>query len=233
MKRSKESKKGKRKQILAGLMAVVMGIAVVFSAVAPVFAEEIDSSLTFSDVSDTMWYADSVYDMVDLGLFKGVTDAVNGVAEFAPDNTMTRAEFVAVVVRHLFENELETVEVGTTWWYGSYSIAVKYGILAASDFDNGKMTETITREEMAMVMSKAMSVSGYSLTSLPDGFTVPDLESVSSEYTKYVENVYALGIIAGVDTEGTFDPEGVVTRASAAVILNRFVDSSKRISIKK
>lgn len=63
-------------------------------------SEETTADLSsFSDVPSTHWAYKNIMAMTSKGLFSGTTTPVNGVGTFAPDKTMTRAEFVTVVMR--------------------------------------------------------------------------------------------------------------------------------------
>lgn len=55
---------------------------------------------------------------------------------------------------------------------------------------------------------------------------IPDLDKIpvtSSAYTAVVR-CYAMGIIGGVDKAGTFNGDGLMNRAQAAVVLGRMAD---------
>lgn len=78
------------------IATILIAVLILFSFSVSAFAAD----LTFDDVSETHWAYKTVMRAVELGLFEG-TRAVdaNGVGTFAPDRTMTRAEFITVCIR--------------------------------------------------------------------------------------------------------------------------------------
>lgn len=73
---------------------------------------------SFSDVPSSHWAYKNIMAMTSKGLFSGTTTPINGVGTFAPDKTMTRAEFVTVVMRAMYADELNAmpkVGAGEAW----------------------------------------------------------------------------------------------------------------------
>ena len=70
------------------------------------------SALTFTDVTDKTQYGDAIESMVTLGLLKGYEDG-----SFKPQNTITRAEFAAVMTRAIGMEDM----VGTSSSAGLFS----------------------------------------------------------------------------------------------------------------
>ena len=69
---------------------------------------------SFSDVAASRWSHDAIMEMVNLGMFAGTTTPVNGVGKFNPAGTMTRAQFITVVTRYLYADELNAMLEGDT-----------------------------------------------------------------------------------------------------------------------
>lgn len=65
---------------------------------------QVETGLAFSDVKQGDWYYDAVMDMTEMGLFAGTGDG-----KFSPNNTMTCGEFLTVVVRYLYPDELSAM----------------------------------------------------------------------------------------------------------------------------
>ena len=51
------------------------------------------------------------------------------------------------------------------------------------------------------------------------------------EGAEAIYSLYAKGILSGVDSKLTFNPEGTVTRAETAAIVARMVRAEQRISL--
>lgn len=203
------------------------------------------SDITFSDINKDDWYYETVMEMTKLGLFKGKTEAVNGVSMFCPDDTITSAEFMAVLIRMIFpviekddskwykQNIYtnERTESDEKPWYADYShMAQKYDI---GHMDNPFffvfMDAPIKREEMAQLISRAVHVSrkwsfDADLFEKTDAnILIPDYSEVEDTYKNGVKITYLEKIIMGKDDEGNFDPKGNATRAEAATVLYRFL----------
>ena len=204
----------KTKQITAAIIAaaITMGAAA--------------NAASFPDVNAGDWYYETVTAMTDKGLFSGVEE--NGAVYFKPDNTMTRAEFIAVVDRIL---ELDTSKKGKQWWYGAYQAALDADIITGGEMSAYDMDNAITRREMAMVAVRAIKKKGEILLTLyADNViaSIPDYDKIGSYYDDFVVTAYANGILCGIDDNGTFNPEGTLTRSAAATVLNRIIEPSTR-----
>ena len=190
---------------------------------------------SFSDVKTTHWAHNAIMDMVEMGLFAGTTTPVNGVGTFSPDTLMTRAQFVTVVTRYLYNDELKAMqnEYGepSYWFEYNYDVAIENGILKESEFSVESMSTPMTRQEMAMVLVRAAAEVGDHAQKLIPTQRIADYEKVGSYYKNYVRECYSMGMICGKDDKGTFDPGGVLTRAQAATVLYRLVRADNRMEV--
>ena len=159
---------------------------------------------------------------------------VNGVTRdrFAPDDSITRAEFASLLVRALGLSMEHSAAyngfadvAGTAWYAPAVETAVKAGLVNGVTADRFEPTARITREQMAVMIARSLAfVSGkpnlpansQSLT----GFS--DRESISSWAQSAVAGSVEVGIIAGVDG-GRFEPQQFATRAQAATMLKRLL----------
>lgn len=202
-------------------------VLVLSTLLTPAFAAEA-AVTSFSDVPSTHWAYANVMSMTANGLFQGTTLPVNGVSTFAPEATMTRAEFITVVVRALYSAELNAMPAAEPWWKNAYTLAVSKGILTAAELDNGDMTKTMSRQEMALVLSRATTDTPSQLLSTN---RIPDYSSIGAAYKDAVVKVYSLGMLTGVDSNGTFAPTATMTRAQGATVLNRLTNKSARVDV--
>ena len=187
----------------------------------------------FRDVPENHWAYASIMEMTDMGIFSGVTSPDgNGIADFAPDKTMTRAEFITILGRHLSDNYFDDKENDTGYWYGLYwKYFIDLGILY-DDAELGGiegMKEPITREEMAMLTIRGLEAIGEFPNFIVPETDIPDLNKVSEDNIPYVLSSYSLGILTGVDNQGTFNPKGVLTRAQGAAVMYRIINEDARI----
>jgi len=114
----------KFKRLLSIFLCAVM---LVGTLTIPAFATELKS---FKDVAADRWSHDAIMEMVGLGMFSGTTTPdANGVGTFNPTGTMTRAQYIVVVTRYLFNDELNAMEQGDYWYSNNYDLAVKHGLI--------------------------------------------------------------------------------------------------------
>ena len=208
------------KKMLSMALATVLAL----SLSVPAFAAGVKS---FSDVPSNYWAYSYIMEMVDEGLFNGTTTPdKNGVGTFNPEGTMTRGAFITVISRYFWPEEVNNMptQSGAKWWQNYYTVAVNHGILNKSELNNGNMDAAMTREEMAMVIARAVNYLGRTPSTLVDSSKIADWNSINSYYREGVRTAYTLGILSGVDSKGTFNPKGVLTRAQAATVVYRLID---------
>lgn len=192
---------------------------------------------SFKDVPSTHWAHDAIMKMVGMNMFSGTTTPdANGVGTFDPNSTMTRAQFITVVTRYLYADEVSSTydklkaEGGKIDWYTSnYIVAVEKGLLTQYELGGYEGMQTpMSRQEMAMVLVRACDAKGEERGSTISNSRIPDYNSIGTAYRSYVKVAYTKGLIAGVDQQGTFVPSGTLTRAQAAMVLYRLVDEDSR-----
>ncbi|MUG88011.1 hypothetical protein GNP92_16830 [Paenibacillus timonensis] len=151
-------------------------------------------------------------------------------SKFEPDKKITRAEFAVYIAKGLglagdesYARRFPDVSSGTTAAY--IGAAAKAGIINGNADGTFKPNSNITREQMALMMVRAMEYAGYD-TSMNGASTATltkfkDAAKIQSKDT--VAKAVKEGIIQGVTTN-TFQPQGNATRAQAAVMLKRVLD---------
>lgn len=194
----------------------------------PVFGSS-DEVLKFTDVPEGHWAYKYVSEMTSMGLFGGTSQPVDGVGTFSPDAKMTRGAFLTVTVNQLYRSEFASMAPANPWYKNAYDLAVGKGIISSSEFSLNDMAAPMTRQEMAMVLVRAMEIMGNLSTELlmPE-HRIPDAAAIGSKYKVYVQKCYANGCIGGTDSKGTFSPQGVLTRAQASVVLYHLVVPESR-----
>lgn len=206
-----------RKRIVCSALACILAV----SLSAPAFAA---SSITFSDVPESHWAHDPIMDMTARGMFSGTTTPINGVGTFSPSTTMSRAEFITVLVRYLCPESVQPLQAGQQWWQPFADAAVKEGLILQDEFTN--MTAPMLRQEMAVVLVRAAERLGIVPDTLVDTGAIADYAAIGSAYQMSVRKCFTMGLIGGVDSKGTFLPQGQMDRAQAATVLYRLVSKS-------
>ncbi|MBU5354688.1 Ig-like domain-containing protein [Paenibacillus barcinonensis] len=190
--------------------------------------------LQFGDVTNH-WGKDAVNDMGSRMIVEGV-----GNGSFKPDRAVTRAEFAAIVVRGLglrAENGVTPFsDVQTTDWYnGAIHTAHAYGLI--NGFEDGTFhpEETITREQAMVILAKAMTITGLknglSLGSETLDVTLQpfqDEAALSSWARSSAVDSVKSGLVEG-RSQSLLVPEGKITRAEIATIMQRLLQKSDLI----
>jgi len=185
---------------------------------------------SFTDV-DGHWAADAIRLMEERGIAKGMTET-----EFAPEGTITRAQFATLLVRVLgleLAGEADTfADVATGAWYRNYVIAAYRSGLVNGMGDRSFAPEAnITREQMAVMIMRALKAlenSDFSNIATDMGQRFADQSGIAVWALRSVLIANDMGIINGM-TEDTFAPAENATRAQAIVMLMRLLQSTGEI----
>lgn len=183
----------------------------------------VKSSQTFDDVK-MHWAKSDVELLASKGVIQGVT-----ANAFAPDAAITRAEFAALLVRSMGLNEdgassatFKDITPGS-WYAGSVGAAAKAGLINGFEDATFKPNERITREQMAVMLTRAMTFAGtVADVDLKALAVFADANQVSAWSQEAVSQAIHAGIVKGL-TATSFQPKADATRAEAAVMLKRFL----------
>ncbi|WP_168928980.1 Ig-like domain-containing protein [Paenibacillus dokdonensis] len=167
-------------------------------------------------------------DAINVLSSKLIIDARQGNS-FEPNKNITRAEFAEFVARALgLQGDLKTAErffdVTNSPKSAFIGAAAKAGIVAGNTDGSFKPNSPITREQMAIMMVRAMNYAGYNstLNFSPSSYLQVFKDSKSIQSPESAARMLKEGIIQGV-TPTTFQPKGNATRAQAAVMLERLL----------
>lgn len=195
-----------------------------------------DALKGFSDIEKYDWAKEAIVDM-SVGNYKGLfggttTPDASGMALFSPNNKMTRAEFIAVVTRLLFPQELSDMQVikDGVWYKNNYRVALSHNIIPKSEYalEDEVLNAPIPRQEMAWILYRACWTLEENIQEGVSSSKIADYDTIDEEYRKKVRQVYEMGLLTGVDDKGSFAPHQTLTRAEAATVLYRLVNPLKR-----
>ncbi len=191
---------------------------------------EAPAKKTFEDIA-SHWAREEIELMATMEYLAGV-----GNNEFAPENTVTRAEFVTIIARMagLTANPGGAAcfyDVPVDAWYcGTLGAAVTAGLVYGVDENSFAPHEPVTREQIATMMVRLMAKDGPDITisaadtaRLLAGFS--DGASVSSWACAPVALMAKEKVMTGREN-GQFVPLGHTTRAEAAVALCRMAQKT-------
>ncbi|SFL16528.1 S-layer homology domain-containing protein [Paenibacillus sp. 1_12] len=152
----------------------------------------VQADKTFADLSGH-WAQADIEQLASKLLINGSTDTT-----FVPQNSITRAEFAALLVR---------------------AASLIEGL------DNGKFQPnvTITREQMTVMIARAIQLAcKKSDTDTKKLAAFDDSSAISAWAKDAAAGALNAGIVKGT-TDRTFSPDSKATRAEAAVMLKRFL----------
>ncbi len=179
----------------------------------PVYA----AGSVFSDVPAGSWAEGYIAEAVDLGIIDGYSPEIFGYG-----NEVTRAQFAAMLVRLLKWEKISPdapafADNGdkSQWFYPEIETAAAHGAVLrdAAEF---RPEAAITREEMAVMLVRALGYNGLSqaISSRPLPFN--DVNANRNA----IALAYGFGLISGV-TDTAFEPAGKATREQAAAMMIR------------
>lgn len=194
------------------------------------------ASRTFTDVPATYWAYDAIMEMTDRGVVNGFT-----ASTFGPGGQVTNAQFVVMMTRAFYADDLESTESQVDYWWGAnMHVAQDAGLIdnttlgntyqrisGVDSWDANLAGQPMTRYDMAMVMYNYLrdAVEMPSASELQEAREdIGDYSSIPSGYQDAVATVYAMGCLNGTSA-GIFDGSANMTRAQACVVMQRIMDA--------
>ncbi|CAN7308088.1 cadherin-like beta sandwich domain-containing protein [Paenibacillus sp. LjRoot153] len=176
----------------------------------------------FLDVPASHWAVETVKEMAAKHVIEGISDT-----QFAPEQQVTRAQFVSMLVRSLGVKENNKVapfqDIDASAWYtSSIGVAYKLGLISGRTNNTFDPNAWITREEIASIIVHAYEWKhGKKLDrSGSPSINFRDAKKISAWADESVNAAIALKLLQGRGAK-EFAPQGIASRAeSAKVILN-------------
>ncbi len=182
---------------------------------APAAAPTLKSSL--NDITGH-WAEANIRQLVNSGVISGYPDAT-----FKPDKSITRAEFVAALVKALkLEIKRGRVFSDTTghWAQDSISTAVASGMVSGYDEFYFGPDDVISREQMAVIISRALGLSTQ------EGIFFADSKQIADWAATAVAAASGKNIISGFPGN-TFQPRENASRAEAVTVIVKALNAVK------
>ena len=179
----------------------------------------------FTDVKGT-WYADTVNALAAKGVIKGYEDGT-----FRGDNSLTRAEFVTLIVRAFgftAAKDYQSPFTDVDGWAKEYiDAAASCGIVNGIAGTIFAPDDPITREQMMTILYRVQRCCELTLPELEEVPALKDLDEVSAWAKPAVEALISTGLIRG-DDHNELLPQNKTTRAEAATVLFRLLEAAER-----
>ena len=214
------------------MISLILSLTLLLSLSVPALAAAPTVQPHFTDVPTSHWAYTQIERAYSDGVIAGTAgNAANYTGVFSPSGTLTEAQFVTIMTRAFFNDELEAAKkvVGSNakWYAAAQKVAEDNKLLT---FIQGKMDAPITRYDMAAIMTNIMDAKEFAgrpgATKIEETFDkIADFKSIPNSYQVSVASVFAMGLIAGTDSKGTFSGASYMNRAQAAVVYGRMKDA--------
>jgi len=187
----------------------------------------ISNETAFSDAQGK-WYENIAAEMASRKIVNGKSET-----SFDGDASISRAEFVAILVRALglpTGCESSFVDVHASDWYcGLVGTAAEYGLVNGYSDGSFKPNANITREEAMAMVQRAAKVAEYTGTAGGlDSFA--DSDEVSAWAKSAAEFNVGSGLIVGSD--GELRPNADISRAETATVILRLLQKAELVDVR-
>lgn len=217
----------KGKRLAAMMLTLVMTLSLLATSA---------SAVSFTDMTNH-WAKEDVEYLANLGVVKGLSDTT-----FAPNQKMTACEALLFCSRTTGVSATDKEKIAKAWaeklkdllpeamysWAAEeMAVCLETGIITEAELkamnDAGGLTKSISRENLAMYLVRAMQLAplAQSLTSYP--LTFADASSIAPSLQPYVYLLSMYGIVKG-NQANQFLPQDSLTRAEMATMLRRALD---------
>lgn len=174
------------------------------------------------------WAKTDIELLAEKGIVKGVSEN-----SFAPAATITRAEFAALLVRALNLTDAKPATAtfkdikSTAWYYGAVEAAAAKGLVTGYN-GNFNPAGKITRQEMAVMIARALKVGGKNVT-LTSSETAQQLSKFSDkqQIAGWAQDSVAIAVkekVVNGRTANTFVASANANRAEGTVMIKRVLE---------
>lgn len=184
---------------------------------------------SFNDVTQD-WAVEAIKSLASRNVINGVGDD-----NFDPENVVTRAQFVKMITAMFDVMDYSAVgtftDVANDAWYAPYvATAQKLGITLGYEDGTFRPDASITREEMCAMLYRAADVLSVQVTATTSETTFNDDAAISDYAKSAIYTMQRADIIHGVG-DNRFDPQGISTRAQAAVAIYNMFKVSMNLAV--
>ncbi|KAI7253143.1 hypothetical protein KC345_g11408, partial [Hortaea werneckii] len=175
----------------------------------------------FADVSSGNWASDVIKSMAAKHIIEGISSN-----EFNPQGGVTRAQFAAMITRALglgAGSSSTFADVDSKAWYAEAVAAVnEAGIVFGRSTDVFAPNESITREEMAVMIVRAYEYKQGSKTSEAAAGSFSDYSRIHDWAKNAASTAEQAGLIKGRGNK-QFVPQATMTRAESAQVISNLL----------
>jgi hypothetical protein len=184
----------------------------------------------FADVAGH-WSKQDVNDMASRLIIQGIDDQT-----FAPEQPITRAQFVSIMVRSLGIKQgtvtlLPSDVQGSDWYADAVATAISYKLVSGYEDNTFRPNQTITRAEAAMIMNQAGKLAKLAEAPKAEAAALlqpfDDRDEVAEWSKTAITAALYNGIMQGYGE--SIQPQDQVTRAQTAAMMRRLLQKADLI----
>lgn len=176
------------------------------------------ASVNFTDLDSVPWAYEAITALANKGVLAGV-----GNGMFAPDDSVTRAQFSKMVCECFGINAEGNAEFNDvskdSWYYGYVTKLANAGIINGVGNGNFEPDGLITRQDMSVMLVRIINKMNYAIPKTEQTETFSDDADIADYAKSSVYELVAYGILTG--TDGKAMPQDNATRAQAAALIYR------------
>ncbi len=198
---------------LKKVISTLLALAIVMSS----FVAMSVSAASFKDVADTEDYAEAVNALAALGAINGYEDGT-----FLPDNNITRAEAITMIVGALNMtadaqkagsiSDFADVNANAKWAAGYVNVGVAQGFISGISTTEFAPTKNVTYAEMLSMLTRLLGYGDYANSKLA---ALRKTNPKAAWYEGFMDAAKVAGIQEGVASAAAAD----VTRAQVAQLI--------------
>ena len=176
-------------------------------------------SYGYSDIGEKYWAYEAINILSDKNILSGYPDD-----SFRPDNNMTRAEFITMLIKIIEPNIDVSSNLGH-WASNAIEIAKGKNILQANDYSEFDPDTYITRREICLMIYRSMEeLDDVNTDKLDNKKYFCDISYDNNDEIRVTAILSHLGILNGYpDKTVRFDNNS--TRAETCSFINNFMES--------
>lgn len=177
----------------------------------------------FGDMPKDYWAHDYVELLVEKGIVSG-----DDKGNFSPEQQVTREEFVKMIVLTL---GLETDGAAALpfgdiaegdWSYPYIAAAYEAGIISGTGENVFGIGATMSRQDIAVVTARALDAAQVKILPVTETIRFTDEAAAADYAAEAISRIARSGIVGGYP-DGSFQPQGTITRAEAAKVLAQVI----------
>ncbi|SEM53766.1 S-layer homology domain-containing protein [Paenibacillus sp. OV219] len=204
--------------------SALIAAAVAVSAVPAAYAD--GATISFNDIENS-YAKDAIQDLFS----KAIVTGMDNKGHFSPKGTLTRAQFVTIMVKALGLKAESTTSSFTDvngWALPYVEAAYQAGIINGVGKDKFDPNASVTREMSATILVKSLKVKG-ALDEQDAGLTFNDADKIAAWAAPFIGLAQKYKLVNGFP-DGTFDPKGISNREMGAAMASNLLQAIDGVS---